>query len=92
MKPKCEHNTLADAMRFAIRADSRILYAIAKAAGLPYSTVHRFATLERTDLGLRTASILREVLVLDFGPRGAERRWGKWPVSPTTGMAGTASS
>ena len=66
MKPKCKRNMLADALRVAIAADERTLYAIAKTAKLPYSTIHRFATMERTDLGLRTASALCEVLGLEL--------------------------
>jgi hypothetical protein len=70
MRIKTTHNTLADAMRAAIKADPRSLYELAKTAKLPYSTVHRFATMERTDLGLRTASIICEVLGLELRPAG----------------------
>ncbi len=55
---------LIEIIRRAIEKDSRTLYRIAKDAGLPYGTVHRFARKERTELGLRTASALCDVLGL----------------------------
>ncbi len=55
---------LISIMRKAIWQDRRTLYRIAKDAGLPYSTVHRFATEDRSELGLRTASILCHTLGL----------------------------
>lgn len=60
--------SLARAMRAAIDADPRSLYRLAKDATLPYSTVHRFATRERTELNLRTASVLCETLGLELRP------------------------
>ncbi len=61
-------NSLIRTIRTAIERDPRSLYAIAKAAELPYSTVHRFATMERTELGLRTASALCDTLGLELKP------------------------
>lgn len=66
---------LARAMRAAIDADARTLYRIAKDAKLPYSTVHRFSTRERTELNLRTASVLCQTLGLELRP--AKRRGRK---------------
>ena len=54
--------TLADKLRTAIGRDRRSLYAIAKAAGLRYSVVHRFATGERDDVRTRTAESLASAL------------------------------
>jgi hypothetical protein len=60
---------LTKVLRKAIDRDPRSLYMIAKDGGLPYSTVHRFATLERSQLSLKTASALCQVLGLELRPR-----------------------
>lgn len=67
-------DSLIRAIRTAIENDERSLYAIAKAANLSYSTVHRFATHERTELGLRTASALCDALGLQLVKRSKKRK------------------
>ena len=57
-------DTLIRVLRAAILQDPRTLYRLAKDAGLPYGTVHRFATKKRTELGLRTASAICDALGL----------------------------
>ncbi len=57
-------STLIKVLRDTIRDDPRSLYRLAKDAGLPYGTVHRFATKRRTELGLRTASAICDALGL----------------------------
>lgn len=59
---------LARAIRAAIDANPRTLHRIAKDATLPYSTVHRSSTHERTELNLRTASVLCDTLGLELRP------------------------
>ncbi len=56
-------------IRKAIQRDRRTLYAIAKDAELPYSTVHRFATGERTAINVVTAEKLCRTLRLELRPR-----------------------
>lgn len=65
---------LARAIRAAIDEDPRTLYRLAKDAKLPYSTVHRFSTRERTELGLRTASVLCQTLGLELQPAKRKSR------------------
>ncbi|MBN2559407.1 MAG: helix-turn-helix domain-containing protein [Phycisphaerae bacterium] len=62
-------DSLIRAIRAAIAKDPRSLYRLAKDAGLPYGTVHRFATKERTELGLRTASAICDALGLHLTKR-----------------------
>ncbi len=62
-------DSLIRTIRSAIETDPRSLYAIAKAAALPYSTIHRFARMERTELGLRTASAICDALGLRLTKR-----------------------
>ena len=73
MKTK-EHNELATAIRTAIERDGRSLYAIAKAAKLPYQSVHPFARGHRTDITLGTANRLCKVLGLTLRPVQSKRR------------------
>ncbi len=63
------NDSLIRALRTAIEKDKRTLYRLAKDAGLPYGTVHRFARKERTELGLRTASALCDALGLHLTKR-----------------------
>ncbi len=56
----------------AIQADNRSLYAIARAAGLRYSVVHRFAKGERTGITIGTVGKLCGVLGLEL--RSLRRR------------------
>ncbi len=65
---------LISIMRKAIRQDGRTLYRIAKDAGLPYSTVHRFASEDRSELGLRTASALCDTVGLKLIKTKGRRR------------------
>ena len=58
--------SLITVIRTAIKKDPRSMYAIAKAAKLPYSTVHRFVRLERSALGLVTADKLCRALGLEL--------------------------
>lgn len=69
-----EHNELAVAIRTAIERDGRSLYAIAKAAELPYQSVHPFARGHRTDITLATADRLCKVLGLTLRPVRSRRR------------------
>ena len=62
-------DSLIRALRTAIEKDKRTLYRLAKDAGLPYGTVHRFARKERTELGLRTASAICDALGLQLVKR-----------------------
>ena len=62
-------DSLIRALRAAIERDKRTLYRLAKDAGLPYGTVHRFARKERTELGLRTASAICDALGLHLVKR-----------------------
>lgn len=68
-------NLINDLQR-AIKADGRTCYALAKASRLNYAIVRRFATNERPDVGLRTASKLCEALGLRLThdkPKGKDR-------------------
>lgn len=65
---------LISIMRKAIRQDGRTLYKLAKDAKLPYSTVHRFASEDRSELGLRTASLLCHTLGLRLVRTKGRRR------------------
>lgn len=55
-------------LRKAIDRDHRTLYALAKAAGLRYSVVHRFARGERVGISLVTAAKLCQTLGLELRP------------------------
>ena len=59
---------LIKVLRKAIKADDRTLYAIAKAASLRYSVVHRFARGERVGISLVTTAKLCQVLGLELRP------------------------
>ncbi len=66
---------LARIIRAAIEADGRSLYAIAKAADVPYQGLHPFARGHRDDIALATADRLCKVLSLELKP--ARRRKSK---------------
>ena len=68
--------TLADKLRRMIERDKRSLYAIAKAAGLGYSVVHRFATGERDDVRTRTAESLASALGCKIEIRTVRKKGG----------------
>ncbi len=64
---------LITVLRNAIERDPRTLYRLAKDAELRYSVVHRFATEERTAVGLVTAAKLCDVLGLELRPAKRKR-------------------
>ncbi|MFO0972028.1 MAG: helix-turn-helix transcriptional regulator [Phycisphaerae bacterium] len=64
MKPQ----DLIGMVRKAIAQDDRTLYRIAKDAGLPYATVHRFARAERTEISATTLARLCAALGLELRP------------------------
>jgi hypothetical protein len=57
----------------AIRKDGRSLYAIAKAADLRYSVVHRFARGERVGISLVSAAKLLQALGYELRQTGKAR-------------------
>lgn len=59
-------NPMTATIRRSIRKDKRTLYRLAKDSGLPYQTVHRFATGKREDLMMSTASKLCVALGLEL--------------------------
>ncbi len=63
-----QSNKLATAIRNAIEQDERSLYAIAKAAGVTYQTLHPFARGQREDITIGTADRLCKVLGLELLP------------------------
>lgn len=70
-----EATDLENALRAAIVADGRTLYAIAKEAGLKQIQVARFVKGERT-IGLPIAGRLCAVLGLELGPASKPTRKG----------------
>lgn len=65
---KTQTNNLAKTIRDAIERDERRLYAIAKAAGVTYQTLHPFARGRREDITIGTADRLCKVLGLELRP------------------------
>lgn len=59
---------LARIIRAAIENDERSLYAIGKAADVPYQGLHPFARGHRDDIALSTADRLCRVLGLELRP------------------------
>ena len=56
----------------AMENDGRSLYAIAKAAGLRYSVVHRFARGERLGISLVSAAKLLKAMGYELRRKGAK--------------------
>ena len=59
---KGKQKTMADILRKAIEKSGQSDYAIAKATGVPQSTVTRFHNGQRDELGLTNAGKLAEFL------------------------------
>ena len=59
---------MAEVLKGAIELDGRSLYAIAKAAGMPYPPLYRFVHGQQ-GLNLETADKLAEALGLALRPR-----------------------
>lgn len=59
---------MTETIRAAISKDKRSLYRLAKDCELPYATIHRFATRERTAINLVTAERMCEALGLELRP------------------------
>jgi hypothetical protein len=64
---------LARIIRKAIAADGRSMYAIAKAADVPYQGLHPFARGQRNDIALSTADRLCRVLGLTLRPKAMKK-------------------
>jgi ribosome-binding protein aMBF1 (putative translation factor) len=62
-----ENHDLEEQLRNAIESSGLTLYQLAKAAGINYSQVHRFAN-RSTSLNLKAASQLAAVLGLELRP------------------------
>ena len=60
--PKAKRQTLADILRQAIVKSGQSDYAIAKATGIPQSTITRFRNGTRNELGLTNADKLAQHL------------------------------
>jgi len=65
---------LATAIRKAIERDGRTRYRLSKDTGLPLSTTYRFASGERNEISLSTASRFCAVLGLELRPVRRSRR------------------
>lgn len=61
-------NPMTTLIRRTIKADGRTMYRLAKDSGLPYQTLHRFASGQREDLVMGTAWRLCKVLGLELRP------------------------
>jgi hypothetical protein len=67
-------NELAEKIRDAIEHDKRSLYAIAKAADVPYQGFHPFVRRQREEINLSTADRLCKVLGLELRPTRRDKR------------------
>ena len=67
---KRARSKLAAILRMAIERDKRSIYAIAKAARIPYQGLHPFVRGHRDEITLSTADRLCKVLGLELRPKG----------------------
>lgn len=71
---KKKTNQLAEAIRAAVVADGRSLYAISRAAGVAYQSAHPFIRGQREDIALSTADRLCAALGLELRPVNRKAR------------------
>ena len=66
-RPRKEEPTVSETLRRAIRDSGRTLYRVAKDSGIPYATLHRFMSGERS-ISLRALDKLSAYLGLQLVP------------------------